>query len=135
MVRDGRLDRTLMIVGVVGGVMLTAIGVRFLADPVNAATFFGIDQRDLGHHLHHAVALRDLWLGLMAIAFAMLKDWRALALWFGLGMLICFGDAFIAASASGRWVSVTFHSVSGVVCAVLGLLFAKRWLEVARAAD
>ncbi|MCL4767255.1 MAG: DUF4267 domain-containing protein [Hyphomicrobiaceae bacterium] len=101
------------------GVVLSLIGIRFLLQPEPAATFFGIDRRDPGFAPHAAIALRDLWLGLLVVAFAMLRDWCAVALWLGMATLVCFGDALIAATSSGRWVSVAFHSGSGLFCGAL----------------
>ncbi len=101
------------------GVVLSLIGVRFLITPEAAATFFGIDRRNPEFAPHAAIALRDLWLGLLVVVFAILRDWRAVALWLGLATLVCFGDAMIAATSSGRWVSVAFHSASGLFCAAL----------------
>lgn len=101
------------------GAVLSLIGVRFLLQPEAAATFFGIDRRDPGFAPHAAIALRDLWLGLLVIGFAVLRDWRAVALWLGLATLVCFGDAVIAATSSGRGISVAFHSGSGLFCAGL----------------
>lgn len=101
------------------GIVLCLIGLRFLLSPEAAATFFGIDRRNPGFAPHAAIALRDLWLGLLVVIFAILRDWRAIALWLGLATFVCFGDAIIAASASGRWVSVAFHSTSGLFCGAL----------------
>lgn len=103
------------------GVVLCLIGLRFLISPEVAASFFGIDRRNPGFAPHAAIALRDLWLGLLVVIFAALRDWRAIALWLGLAMFVCFGDALIAASSSGRWVSVAFHTGSGLFCGVLAI--------------
>ncbi len=113
------------------GAVLSLIGVRFLLQPESAATFFGIDRRDPGFAPHAAIALRDLWLGLLVIVFAVLRDWRAVALWLVLATLVCFGDAGIAATSSGRWVSVAFHSGSGLFCAGLA---AFAWRQARRSA-
>lgn len=104
------------------GIVLVGIGLRFLFDPTTAATFFGVSRTSPGFALHQAVALRDIWLGLLAVAFALLRDWRSLALWLALGAIVCFGDAWIAASSSQRWVSVTFHLASGALCLALAVL-------------
>lgn len=104
--------------GIVVGVVLAGIGVRFLVDPDAAAHFFGIGQLAYRTAFHHVVAVRDLWLGLLAIALAVLKEWRALALWLGLGTLVCFADAGIATVASARWPSVAFHLGSGIFLAI-----------------
>ena len=124
MVRRGErwLTDVLFWLAIATGVVLSLIGIRFLLQPEPAANFFGIDRHDPGFAPHAAIALRDLWLGLLVIAFALLKDWRAVALWLGLATLVCFGDAIIAATSSGRWVSVAFHSGSGLFCAGLAAL-------------
>jgi hypothetical protein len=114
-----RLTEILFWLAIATGLVLSLIGIRFLLQPEPAATFFGIDRRNPGFAPHAAIALRDLWLGLLVIAFAVLRDWRAVGLWLSLATLVCFGDALIAATSSGRWVSVAFHSGSGLFCGVL----------------
>lgn len=107
------------VLGIGTGLVLALIGVRFALDPQNAATFFGIDRNAPGFSPHYAIALRDIWLGGLAIAFAWTRQWGSLGLWFALAALVCFGDAAIAASSSGRWVSMAFHTASGVFCAAM----------------
>ena len=114
-----RLKGAVYWLAIATGVVLSLIGLRFLLAPEAAATFFGIDRRNPGFAPHAAIALRDLWLGLLLVAFALLRDWRAVALWLGLATLVCFGDAAIAATSSGWWVSVAFHTGSGLFCGVL----------------
>lgn len=119
-----------MALSVAGGVALCVIGLRFLVVPEAAATFFGIDKRSPGFAPHAAIALRDLWLGLLLIAFALRHDWSSVGFWFGLGSLVCFGDAAIAASSSGRWGSIAFHAVSGLSCLAIAAVVwaqARRW--------
>jgi hypothetical protein len=103
------------------GAVLCAIGLRFLVLPEIAAEFFGIDQRMPGIAPHAAIALRDLWLGLLLITFAVFQKWQEIAIWLGIGALVCLGDASIAMMSSGRWVSVSFHVASGVFCAWLAI--------------
>ena len=95
------------------GFVLTGIGLRFLFVPLSAAAFFGIDNTAPGLAPHAVIALRDLWLGLLLIAFAVLRQWKAMSLWLGLGALVCFGDSAIAFVSSGQLLSVGFHVVSG----------------------
>ena len=52
-------------------------------------------------------------------------DSTALALWFGLGVFVCFADAAIAASSSGGSAQVAFHMSSGVLCAGLAVLLGR----------
>jgi hypothetical protein len=114
-------SRVTRLLALATGAVLALIGVRFLLQPEVAATFFGIDRRAPGFALHYAIALRDLWLGALLIVFAALKDWRAVALWLGFGALICFGDALIATLSGGRWISIAFHTASGLFCGGLAL--------------
>jgi Domain of unknown function (DUF4267) len=118
-VRARRRAERVRVAAAVAGAVLALIGVRFLVWPEAASRFFGISARPEGFELHHVVALRDLWLGALAIGLAGLREWRALALWLGLGTLVCFGDAVIVAGATGKGLAVAFHVVSGVVCAAL----------------
>lgn len=101
------------------GLVLSIIGVRFFAVPEQAAFTFGLGGVQDGHSLHHVIAARDLWLGGLAIAFALLREWRSLALWFGLAALVCFTDATIVSSAGGPLAAILFHTMSGVFCAIL----------------
>ncbi|MGL4397564.1 MAG: DUF4267 domain-containing protein [Hyphomicrobium sp.] len=111
--------KTVRMLALGGGVLLSVIGIRFLVVPEQAARTFGLAKDLVGTELHDVIALRDLWLGLLAIALAWLKEWRALALWFGFGAGVCFGDAMIAATSGGRPAPVLFHMICGLACAVL----------------
>ena len=111
--------------GFAGGLLLFAIGVRFFVAPEGAARTFGLAREIAGYELHHVIGLRDLWLGALAMALAALKEWRALALWFGFGALVCFSDAAIAAGSSGRTGPVLFHVICGVICAALAIWLAR----------
>ncbi len=106
-------------IAILAGVLLAVIGVRFLVDPLEAQRTFGLGKGEAGVALHSAVGLRDLWLALLVIAFAWLKNWQALALWFTFGAAVCLGDALIVAGEGARWPYITFHVASGIVCGVL----------------
>lgn len=112
----GRTERLILVLGIVGGVLLTIIGIRYFATPEGAARSFGISARPAGYEFHYVIGLRNVWLGLLAVAFAVLREWRALALWFALGTIVCFADAFIAASSTGRLPQVAFHAGCGLAC-------------------
>lgn len=109
-------------IGVLGGLLLFVIGVRFAADPLAAAHTFGLAKELTGFELHQIIAGRDLWLGALAIAFALLKEWRALALWFACASIVCFADAAIAASSSGKTWAIAFHTGCGLASIVLAIL-------------
>jgi hypothetical protein len=105
------------------GVVLLAIGVRFLLVPHQAARFFGITPAEAAAAgaLHYVIGLRDIWLAVIVMVLSAVGDWRGLALWLGLGVCVCLGDAAIAAVSSGRAMSVGFHLASGLYCGALGL--------------
>lgn len=120
--RFSPLQRWIIVISLVGGALLAVIGIRYLLVPKSAAFTFGVAAPPLGHELHYIIGLRNVWLGLLAIAFAMLREWRALALWFGLGSVVCFADAAIAATSSGGLAQVAFHVGAGVICVALAFL-------------
>jgi Domain of unknown function (DUF4267) len=114
-----RAERYLLGISFLGGVLLTVIGVRYLLLPEQAARTFGLPAHLAGHELHAIVGLRNVWLGLLAVGFAVLRQWRALALWFALGALVCFADAAIVAGAGGPLPALAFHVGSGLACLAL----------------
>jgi uncharacterized membrane protein len=119
-------QRVVLWLCLLGGVILTVIGARYFIRPEHAARTFGVPDRPLGHELYYIIGLRNLWLGLLAIALATFREWRALALWFSFGAVVCFADASIAFTSTGRWAQTTFHVVCGFAC--IGLASAAwRW--------
>lgn len=111
-----RKQRLILALCIVGGVLLTVIGIRYLLTPEDAARTFGVPGRPAGYELYYIIGLRNVWLGLLAVAFAVLREWRALALWFALGAIVCFADGTIAASSTGRLPQVAFHIGCGLAC-------------------
>jgi hypothetical protein len=100
----------------IGGVLLTVIGIRYFVTPEGAARTFGVPGRPEGYELYYVIGLRNVWLGLLAVVFAALREWRALAVWFALGAIVCFADGSIAASSTGRLPQVAFHFACGLAC-------------------
>jgi hypothetical protein len=121
----GNLDRLVLASCVFGGTLLTIIGIRYFIVPESAAYTFGLAEPPTGYEMHYIIALRNVWLGLLAIAFVLFRQWYALALWFGMGVFVCFADAAIAASSSGGTAQVAFHMSSGVLCAGLAVLLGR----------
>ncbi len=109
-----------------GGVLLAAIGLRYFLLPRSAALTFGVVDPRQGYELHYVIGLRNVWLGLLAVGFTALRQWRALTLWFALGTVVCFGDAAIAATSSGKPGPVAFHVGCGVICFGLALMLGRR---------
>ena len=115
-------ERWILGICLVGGAMLTVIGIRYLLVPTSAAITFGVAVPATGAEFHYIIGLRNVWLGLLAIGFAILREWRALTLWFGLGTVVCFADAAIAATSSGKLPQVAFHVSAGVACLALAFV-------------
>ncbi len=118
--------RHLIWLSVAAGVLLAVIGVRFMIVPRTAANNFGLAKQIEGYELHYMVGLRDIWLGGLAVVLGVLREWRALMVWFALGALVCFADAAIAAYSSGKAAAVGFHILSGVFCTGLALAIRAR---------
>ena len=117
----GRSERFVFIFGIVGGVLLTVIGIRYFVTPEGAARTFGVPARPTGFELYYIIGLRNLWLGLLAVVFAALREWRALTVWFALGAIVCFADAAIAGASTGRLPQVAFHVGCGLACIALAV--------------
>jgi hypothetical protein len=114
-----RPERGLLVISLLGGILLTVIGMRYFLIPERAARSFGVAGSPVGHEFHSIIGLRNVWLGLLAVGLALWRQWRALALWFALGAPVCFGDAFIAASSLGRPPQIAFHLSCGFCCVAL----------------
>lgn len=114
-------NRRIALLAILAGFLLALIGFRFLIVPDSAVKTFGLPPSATGHQLHHIIGLRDLWLAALALALAVLSEWRALALWLFLGVLVCWGDALIVAISGGHPLAITFHAASGVYCLALGV--------------
>ena len=107
--------------GVFAGALLFIIGARFLLVPYSAIFTFGLGASPEGPALHYIIGLRDLWLGALAVAFALLRQWRALSLWLLMGTLVCWADAFIVATSNGPTLAIAFHIGAGIFCLAVGL--------------
>lgn len=93
-----------------------------MVQPEAAAGFFGIDGTDPRSPLHWVVGIRDIWLGALLAIAVRFDDWRAVTWWLVLAVGVCFADAVIAGLASGRPVSIAFHTLSGIGAAILAEL-------------
>jgi hypothetical protein len=119
--RTTRAERWVIGLALATALVLAIIGVRFLVVPEKAAHFFGIARSPAAGawDLNAVIGLRDIWLALILGGLAMLRQWAGVAIWLGLGAVVCFSDSAIAAASSGAAVSIAFHSASGVFCAGL----------------
>ncbi|MEO1206181.1 MAG: DUF4267 domain-containing protein [Pseudomonadota bacterium] len=120
MSRDQKPQRVVGLT-LIAGAILTIIGIRFWVFPDQATSTFGLDPDNPGLGFERMISLRDIWLGLLAVGFALLREWRALMLWFGLGALVCWADATLVINADGPTAAVAFHAVSGIFCLALAV--------------
>jgi hypothetical protein len=111
-----------LILCLLGGILMTVIGVGYFVVPEQAARTFGVPGRPAGYELHHIIGLRNVWLGLLAVALAALREWRGLALWFAGAVAVCLADGLIAATSTGAVPQVALHFGYGIASAVLALL-------------
>jgi hypothetical protein len=110
---EKRQEGWILALVIAGGLLLFAIGLRFLVEPGGAARTFGLAREGIRNELHWLVGLRDLWLAALVVAFAVYKEWRSVGLWFGFGAVVCFADAGVAAVSSGKLWPFVFHVVCG----------------------
>ena len=125
--KDRVRRRWLQGVAIAAGLVLLVIGVRFALVPRSAARFFGLDTPAPPAHLHYVIAVRDIWLALIVIVLAGLREWRSLALWLGLGALACFADAAIVVHATGWMHAIVFHTACGLICFGMAVLCWREW--------
>jgi hypothetical protein len=131
--KERRTRWILLNICLLGGALLTFIGIRYFLVPHAAARTFGVPGRPTGFELHYIVGLRNVWLGLLGVAFALMREWRSLALWFAGATVVCFSDALIASHSVGGLPQVTFHTTSGFVSAILAILCWRTARRTARA--
>lgn len=124
---SGGRTRIFLWLGALAGLVLLVIGIRFLLVPGSAVRTFGLTAGVKGAELHYIIGLRDIWLALLAIAFAALREWRALALWLLVGAGVCFADGLIVLGAGGHKLAIAFHTGSGIFCLLLGLASWRIW--------
>jgi hypothetical protein len=120
--KERRARWLLLNICLIGGGLLILIGVRYFLVPSSAARTFGVPGRPTGFELHYIIGLRNVWLGVLAVALALMREWRALALWFAGAVVVCFSDAVIAANSIGGLAQVAFHTTCGFVSFVLAVL-------------
>lgn len=117
---DRKLHRPLRWLGLGAGLLLLVIGIRFIAYPTAAQRTFGLPRQLAGTELHAIIGLRDIWLAGLALAFAGLRQWKALALWLLMGAAVCAADGFIVLKAGGKPWALAFHWSCGIVCLLAG---------------
>ena len=107
--------------GVLAGVVLTIIGIRFLIWPQSGAYTFGLKLDGANFALHYVIGLRDVWLGVLVIFSALTRSFGPLSQWFLIGAVVCLFDAAIVVAFGGIAAAIVFHLLSGVFCALVGL--------------
>ena len=119
--RSPAKHRHLVWLALLAGGLLLIIGIRFLLTPQAAQRSFGLAKQLTGSELHAVIGLRDIWLALLAIAFAWLRQWRALGLWLLLGAGVCAADGIVVALTNPKAWALAFHWGAGLFCLALGL--------------
>jgi hypothetical protein len=132
--KERRARWLLLNICLLGGALLTFIGIRYFLVPHAAARTFGVPGRPTGFELHYIVGLRNVWLGLLAVALALMREWRALALWFTGAVAVCFFDATIVARSTGGLPQLAFHVSCGAASVILAILCWRTARRAARAA-
>jgi len=110
-----------MAFGLLAGAILTIIGIRFLIWPDDATFTFGLEAGEKNLGLLYVIGLRDVWLGVLAIIFALWRAITPLSWWFLLGAVVCFSDALVVNAFSGPLAAIVFHVLSGFFCSAVGL--------------
>ena len=91
-----RLTSWLFLLSVIGSAGLVMMGVAFCLDPVDAARLFGVPLSGTADGTYVSVAaVRDISVGVLTLAFAVLRDRRAVGLCVLLGAIIPIGDGII----------------------------------------
>jgi hypothetical protein len=106
-----------------GSVFLIAGGIFFIFDHVAAAKAFGVPLSGGGDNAYLSVAaVRDVAFGGLTLAFALLRDRRAVGLCLLLGAIIPLGDGMVVLENSPTpWQFLPVHWGGAAAC--LGLAF------------
>lgn len=105
---------------VAAGLVFLVIGLRFVLVPQAAFDFFGLADPPRLRDLSTIIGLRDIWLALLVLGLGRWREWRALALTLGLGVLVCLCDTVVAVVSDGWSPSLLLHLGAGAFFAGLG---------------
>lgn len=123
-----RLGGSLFLISAAASMGLVAVGVFFIFDNVEAAKLFGVPLQagDSGTYVTVA-AVRDLSVGILALAFALLRDRRAMGLTVFLTGIIPVGDGIIVLLKSPTPLQfLPLHWGGAVGCLIFGFILLRR---------
>ncbi len=124
----GRLGGALFGISLAGGIGLVIMGIVFILDNGDAANLFGVPLRGETDGAYVTVAaVRDLCVGALAVAFALLRDRRAMGVTVLLGSIIPLGDGIVVLlHSSSPWRFLPLHWGGAVGCLIFGFLLLRR---------
>jgi hypothetical protein len=123
-----RLSGGLYLISAAGSIGLIAMGIFFILDNVAAAKLFGVPLQDgIGGTYVTVAAVRDLSVGLLALAFALLRDRRAMGLIVLLGAIIPIGDGLVVlrhSASPSEFLPLHWGGAAG--CLIFAFLLLRR---------
>jgi hypothetical protein len=108
------------------GVFVSLIGLALIVSPFNAVQAFGIDPSHMADlELAPGLGVRQLTIGVMILALALMQKARALGALLLIGSIIPIGDFAIAGKAFGYAAAVR-HLITLPFSLILGLVLVRR---------
>jgi hypothetical protein len=108
------------------GVFVSLVGLELTVSPFNAVQAFGIDPSHMADlELAPGLGMRQLAIGLMIVALALMRKAQALGAMLLIGSIIPIGDFAIAGKAFGHAAAVR-HLITLPFSLVLGLVLVRR---------
>ncbi|MGO8779210.1 MAG: DUF4267 domain-containing protein [Rhodomicrobium sp.] len=115
----------LILAGVLG-LFMSLVGVALIVSPFNAVQAFGIDPSHMADlELAPAMGVRELALGLMIAALALMRKTSALGAVLLIGSIVPVGDFAIAGKAFG-YAAAERHLITLPFSLVLGLVLVSK---------
>jgi Domain of unknown function (DUF4267) len=122
-------DRTLLTTSGLIGLGLIFVGIRFLVAPEAGERGYGLNfSENADYSFHYVKGVRDLFCGLLILAFVLWKRRAELALTLGLGAMIPFVDFLVVLNApNSNPLALWIHGVTSILLfALAGFLFRSR---------
>jgi hypothetical protein len=123
-----RFSGSLYFISVAGCLCLIAMGILFIFDNIDAAKLFGVPIQDEPSGAYVTVAaVRDISVGILALAFTLLRDRRAMGLTVLLSAIIPIGDGIVVLVHSPTPLKfLPLHWGGAIGCLIFALLLLRR---------